>query len=47
MDKNLMIYPFNKRVSAIARYAQLLKGYILTAAVSPKNYGYDGKDVPT
>ena len=45
MDKNLMIYPFNKRVSAIARYAQLLKGYILTAAVSPKNYGYDGKDV--
>lgn len=44
MDKKLMVYPFNKRISVIARYAQLLNGYVLTAVVSPKNYGYEGKD---
>lgn len=45
MDKKLMIYPFNKRVGVIARYSRLLKDYVLTAAVSPRNYGYEGKDV--
>lgn len=45
MEKKLMIYPFNKQICAVARYARLLKGFVLTAAVSPKNYGYDGKDV--
>lgn len=45
MDKKLMVYPFNKRIRAIARYASLLKGYVLTAVVSPKSYGYEGKDI--
>lgn len=40
-----MIFPFNKQISAVARYARLLKGYVLTAAVSPKNYGCEGKDI--
>lgn len=45
MDKKLMIYPFNRRTSVIARHAESLKGYILTAIVSPDNYGYRGKDI--
>ncbi|WMC93048.1 TIGR04066 family peptide maturation system protein [Kineothrix sp. MB12-C1] len=45
MNKKLMIYPFNKRVNSIAKYAQLLENYILIAAVSPKSYGYEGKDI--
>lgn len=45
MDKKLMLYPFGKKTCAVARYNQLLKGYVLASVVSPKNYGYDGKDV--
>ncbi len=43
--KKLLIFPFNIHNAIIARYARLLKGYELTAAVAPKNYGYDGSDI--
>lgn len=45
MDKKLMIYPFNKQISVIARYSRLLSGYVLASAVSPKSYGCEGKDI--
>lgn len=45
--KKLMIYPFNKMVSEMARFRHLLKEYELTAVTSPKSYGYDGKDIST
>lgn len=42
--KTLAIYPFNKELSPIARYAKDLQGYTLTALLAPKSFGFDGMD---
>jgi len=45
MPKMLMIYPFNIKISHVARYAHQLSDYKLSAIVSPQNSGFAGKDI--
>ncbi|WP_238915659.1 TIGR04066 family peptide maturation system protein [Clostridium sp. YIM B02555] len=42
--KKLMIYPFDKEVTDIARYRENLKNYQLINVISPKGWGLNGKD---
>lgn len=42
--KTLAIYPFNKELCPIARYAEELQGYTVTALLAPKSFGFDGMD---
>lgn len=42
--KRLMIYPFHSENAPVARYSHLI-GYEVTAAVSPRSWGYTGKDM--
>lgn len=42
--KKLMVYPFDKEVSPIARFRHLLEGYELISIVPPKGFGWERRD---
>lgn len=42
--KTLAIYPFSKDFCPLARYAEDLHGYTITALLAPKSFGLEGMD---
>ncbi len=43
--KKLIIYPFEKEISDIARYREILEEYKLVNIVAPKGWGLEEKNL--